>query len=258
MSNVIVLIHGFPFDHTMWYATIAALGAGTRAIVPDLPGFGRTPVSEREPSMEVFAHYLNEHLEELNVRSAIIAGMSMGGYVALSFAELFPEKVRGLALISTQTAADTGEAKANRFKLIEKIRAEGPGAALKAMAPKMFSTKHENNPDFHELLAKGAEQAGVAGLCWALEAMAKRKDKTAVIAKLNVPILVLHGSADKIIPIERMAGITQGKAEGYFLPISEAGHATPLETPDPIAQALLKFQNRVNEEQLRASALTST
>src|ERR1051326_4215811 len=95
----LLLIHGYPFDHTMWFSTIASLGANARVIAPDLPGFGKNPVrQEAKPSMGGYAEYLAHLLDENQERTIIIAGMSMGGYVALAFAEKYPNRVLGLGL----------------------------------------------------------------------------------------------------------------------------------------------------------------
>src|ERR1044072_1296618 len=94
----LVLIHGYPLDHTMWFGVIAALGAGVRTIAPDLRGFGKAGLPHREPSVDAMAQDIVSLLDRENIPRAVIAGMSMGGYVALAVAELARERVAGLAL----------------------------------------------------------------------------------------------------------------------------------------------------------------
>ena len=118
----IVLIHGYPLDHTKWYSSIAALGSQARVICVDLPGFGREPVLEEEPSMEAYANWIARVMDENEAPSAVVAGMSMGGYIALALAELAPNRVAGLGLVSTQSLADTEEARKARGEMIERIR----------------------------------------------------------------------------------------------------------------------------------------
>src|SRR5690348_3702228 len=110
----IVLIHGYPLDRSMWYGVIAALGAGVRVIAPDLRGFGKAAPAEGEPSVEAMAEDVLELLMAEKIDRALIAGMSMGGYVALALSELDPNRVAGLALINSQVYADTDEVRAGR------------------------------------------------------------------------------------------------------------------------------------------------
>src|ERR1051325_7740467 len=112
----LVLIHGYPFDHTIWFSTIASLGAHARVIAPDLPGFGRNAVlSGQSPSLEAFADFIAQVLDGNQQETAAIAGMSMGGYVALAFAEKYPARLAGLGMISSQAAADTPETRQGRI-----------------------------------------------------------------------------------------------------------------------------------------------
>ena len=240
----VVLIHGYPFDHTLWYGVIAAMGTGVRVIAPDLPGFGRTPVLESEPSMDVYADYILEQLVRNNAESAFIAGMSMGGYVALAFAERYPERVAGLGLISTQAAADTEQVRAGRAAVIQKVEHGGPSAAAQALAGKMFSPTHAQDPELARVPFEGAERAGVRGITWALRAMASRPDRTDVVKKLAVPGLVVHGTEDQVIPVERARAMAALLNQPHFLEIKKAGHCTPLEAPDPIAEGLARLIQR--------------
>src|SRR4051812_20007881 len=96
----LILIHGYPFDHTMWSEVVLALGDKTKIIAPDLPGFGDNPARNDEPSIDLMADDVAELFEFHHIKRAVVAGMSMGGYVALSFAERHKEQIAGLGLIS--------------------------------------------------------------------------------------------------------------------------------------------------------------
>src|SRR5688572_17681973 len=117
ITTPLVLIHGYPFDHTLWDPIVERLKGKVRLIVPDLPGFGRTPVSSAEPSIDRMGDYIADLLAKQNCESAVIAGMSMGGYVALSFAEKHPAKLAALGLISTHAWADSEEVKKARREM---------------------------------------------------------------------------------------------------------------------------------------------
>lgn len=244
----LLLIHGYPFDHTMWYSTIASLGSKAKVIAPDLPGFGNERVLQGgEPSMDRYAEFLRDHLDAHRHDKVVVCGMSMGGYVALAFAEKFPDRVHGLGLISTQAAADTPEARQGRKEMIAKIREKGSLVASEAILSKMFSGAHAANPDLSKYPVEGAERAGRDGLTWALQAMAARPDRTKPLTKLEFPVLVLHGTEDKIVPISKAHAMAERCQKPIFVEVREAGHATPLESPDQVATALVRLLKACKE-----------
>jgi pimeloyl-ACP methyl ester carboxylesterase len=237
----LVLIHGYPLDHSMWFGVIAALGAGVRTIAPDLRGFGKAGRPQDEPSLDTMAQDVISLLDRENIPRAVIAGMSMGGYVALALAEMAREKVAGLALVNSQCYADTEEARDGRRETIRKVRAEGPSVAANAVIPKMFAPALVNNPDFQRFPIAGAEAAGVEGICWALEAMARRPDRCHVISEAAFPTLVLHGTEDKFIPVEKARRMTELNPATHFVSIKGAGHGAAMEAPDEVATYLRRF-----------------
>jgi len=228
----LVLLHGYPFNHTMWEKAVAKFEADRRFLAPDLRGFG-VELGSAEPSLELMADDVAQQLPG----EAVVIGFSMGGYVALALAEKHPELVAGLALINSQTAADTEEARQGRRAMIEKVRKEGMRAATDAAIPKLFANPRE---ELSRYALKGAERAGVAGITWALEAMARRPDRTQVLRQLGKPILILHSTEDKFIPVARARELaTLLKAK--YVEIEGAGHCTPLEGPDKVAAAIKDF-----------------
>lgn len=228
----LVLLHGYPFDHTMWEKVVAKFEADRRFLAPDQRGFGVEPGSA-EPSLELMADDVAQQLPG----EAVIAGFSMGGYVALALAEKRPELVAGLALINSQAAADTEEARQGRRAMIEKVRKEEVRAATDAAIPKLFANPRE---ELSRYALNGAERAGVAGITWALEAMARRPDRTQMLRQLGKPILILHSTEDKFIPVTRARELaTSLKAK--YVEIEGAGHCTPLEAPDKVAAAIKDF-----------------
>jgi 3-oxoadipate enol-lactonase len=254
----LLLIHGYPFDHTMWFSTIASLGANARVIAPDLPGFGKNPaLRDAKPSMRAYAEYLVRLLDENKSETAIIAGMSMGGYVALALAEKYPERVLGLGLISSQAGADTSESRQGRLELIKKIRASGPSVAVDAVLPKLFSDEKGKKPELKEYPVDGANAAGVEGLCWALEAMARRKDRTDFLQSLRIPVLIVHGSEDKIVPGTRARQLAETLRDPILVELPGVGHASPLEAPDHVAAALARLTHKVRDGLAKESSADS-
>jgi pimeloyl-ACP methyl ester carboxylesterase len=244
----LVLIHGYPLDHTMWYGVIASLGGGVRTIAPDLRGFGRAAPAEGEPSIEAMADDVLELLKGEKIERAVIAGMSMGGYVALAMAEMDPRRIGGLALVNSQVYADTDEARAGRREMIKKVRAEGPGAAAQAAIPKLFAAARTNNPDFQRFAIEGSDKAGVGGLTWALEAMARRPDRSKILSEADFPVLILHSSEDRFIPPEKAQQMAELNRDAHLVVIKGAGHCAAIETPDEVASALRKFLEICSQE----------
>lgn len=225
----LVLLHGYPFDHTMWEGVIRGLGRERNVIAPDLRGFGSPPGSA-EPSLDSMA---DDVAGKFN-GTAFVAGFSMGGYVALALAERHPHKIAGLALINSQAAADTEEVRNARRSMIDKVLKDGIKAATDAALPKLFS---KQDPTWTAYPLKGAERAGVGGITWALEAMARRPDRTAVLERFGKPILIVHSTGDKFIPVERARTLADSVGARY-VEIEGAGHGTPIEVPERVADAL--------------------
>ena len=238
----LVLIHGYPLDHTMWFGVIASLGAGVRTIAPDLRGFGKSETAlEGEPAIEAYARDILRQLEESNIPRAVIAGMSMGGYVALALAEMAREKIAGLALVNSQCFADTEEARKARRELIQKVREGGPSVAAQAAIPKMFAAARTSDPDFQRFVISGAEAAGVDGIAWALEAMARRPDRSHILTDAFYPTVVLHSDEDQFIPVEKARKMAELNPQTHFVSVKKAGHAAAIEAPDEVADKLRKF-----------------
>jgi 3-oxoadipate enol-lactonase len=238
----LILVHGFPFDHTMWFSTIASLGSKAKVLAPDLPGFGKTPLlGDETPSMEAYAEFLMRQLDENKYEKAAVAGMSMGGYVALAFAEKYPDRLCGLGLISSQAAADSEETRQARKEMIKNIKAKGTSAVTEAIIPKLFSDAAGANPELTKYPQQGAERAGREGLTWAVQAMAARRDRVNVLGEIKCPVLIVHGTEDKIVPIAKVRTMSEVCHKPIFVEIAGAGHATPLEAPDQVANALAQL-----------------
>ena len=244
----LVLLHGYPFDHTLWFSTIASLGRRARVLAPDLPGFGRTPLPyKKTPSIELMADFVAEFLDQSDKKEVILAGMSMGGYVALAFANKYPQRLKGLGLISTKPGADTAEAKKGRKEIVQKIKSEGPQIAAQLIMPRLFAKEKPGSPEYAAYAQQGAERAGTEGLTFALEAMAARPDRTSMLRKLKIPVLFAHGNEDRLLPFAPVRDLAESCHDPILVEIKGAGHATPLEAPDQLAAALARLVDAVRE-----------
>ncbi len=133
----VVLIHGFPLDHTIWFPLIPLLKEKARLILPDLRGFGKSPVTPGIYDMGLLADDIKDMLDGLNIKQAVLAGHSMGGYVSLAFARCYPERLLGLALVASQAAADTPERRQGRLQTAGEVERTRRKSLAKTMPEKL-------------------------------------------------------------------------------------------------------------------------
>ena len=241
----VVLLHGYPFNRSMWADQMAELKKHHRVIVPDLRGHGGSAVSQAA-SMQTMATDVASLLETLNISRATIGGLSMGGYVALAFYRLFPLRVRSLVLADTRAQADTDEGKQNREQQAEKALREGMEGIADGLLPKLLApetvTKH---PEIVKRLRGMMAETNPEGAAAALRGMAGRQDQTSFLSRIIAPTLILVGSEDAITPVAD-SELMHREIGGSRLKIIEgAGHVSNLERPEEFNAALVKFLNDV-------------
>jgi pimeloyl-ACP methyl ester carboxylesterase len=243
----VLLVHGFPLDHTMWDAQIAALSQQARVIAPDLRGFGQTPLApgdaERGIAMEQYADDLAELLDSLSIREPIVlAGFSMGGYVAWQFVRRHGSRLRALVQCDTKATADSEEARSGRLKMAEHVAEWGSGRVAEMMGPKLFATAtFEKQPKVVTAMRTVVEQTLPAGIAAAQRGMAARPDVTSLLPTINVPTLVLAGEHDALSPPAEMREIAGAIPDAEFVVIPRAGHMTTMEEPEAVNAALVRF-----------------
>jgi pimeloyl-ACP methyl ester carboxylesterase len=233
----LVLIHGFPLDLSIWDAVVPLLENDFDLIVPDLRGFGESSTVDTPYTMLDFANDIAGLLDFLGVEKAAFVGHSMGGYVALAFAKEYPDRVIGLALVSSQAAADAPERKAGRYKTAKDVLEKGVDVVADAMTPKLSA--NEKVREFANLLMKAQSPAGVIG---ALKAMAEREDFMPVISQFTFPVALIHGDADALIPLDRAKEIKSALPSAQLVKLKKAGHMPMMEFPKETAEALKKLK----------------
>ncbi len=232
-DSALVLLHPFPLSSSYWSAEKEALGKRFSVVVPDLPGFGSAPV-QTDPSIAGMAAEVASRLDKQGISGpVIVAGVSMGGYVAFEFLRQFPQRVAGLALISTRASADTQEARDSRLKTIEKIEAGDRATFEKAVLPKLLGqTTMGTNPALVTRVKAELEKAPAAGIIAALRAMAGRVDSTPLLAKIRCPVLVMAGTEDSFIPSAEAEAMAAIIPSAQLELVARAGHLLNLEQPD--------------------------
>lgn len=231
-----VLLHGFPLDHHLWDDVVPLLSDTFDLIVPDLRGFGGSSTVESFYAMEDFAADIAALLDHLGIQKAAIVGHSMGGYIALAFARLYPARVTGLGLVGSQALADAPDRKEGRYKSAAEVADKGIGSVVAAMMPKLTSAAR-----LQEYAKQSMERQQPAAYIGALKAMAERVDSTPVLASFNFPVVLVHGDADALIPIDRAREIKAAIPEAHLVEISGAGHMPMMESPQKTAEALKRL-----------------
>jgi 3-oxoadipate enol-lactonase len=244
----VVMLHGFPFNRSMWREQAEALRDTHRVITPDLRGHGESEVAPGAATMEEVAKDVASLLDELNVEGASVAGLSMGGYVALAFYRLFPERVRSLVLADTRAQGDTDEARRTREETAGRALKEGMGTIADAMLPKLLApATHEHKPEVVARVREMILSTKPEGAAAALRGMAVRSNQTELLTEIRVPVLILVGSEDAITP-PADSRLMQSRIEGSRLEMIEgAGHVSNLERPEQFNRALLTFLGGLRE-----------
>lgn len=239
----LVLVHGYPLNRTLWEAQVKGLSGIARVIAPDLRGHGESENPSETLSMQVLAKDLRELIENLRIKEPVVlCGLSMGGYICFDFYRNYPGMVKGMILTATRATADSTEAKAKRDEAAELARVQGPVPISGAMLPKMMApVTYQNKPNLVEQVRRMMENISTQTIVGDLMAMKNREDSTSWLDKIDVPVLILHGVDDQIIPMNEVDIMKNGIKMSTLILIPEAGHLLNLEKPDIFNQAVMEF-----------------
>lgn len=255
---VVVLLHGFPLNRSMWAGQLTTLGKICRVIVPDLRGYGENPPLDPVPepyadgpaalTVEDLAGDVLALLDDLGVSEpVVVGGLSMGGYVAMALASIAPERVRALMLFDTRAEGDTPEAAQRRESQAKAVLETGSAQSLvTAMLPMLLcpSTLKEQ-PDLTRIVQQMMEAARPTTVAATLRGLARRPDRSAMLRELARPTLVVVGQEDAITPPSVAQTLAQLIPGSNLIFIASAGHLAPLEQPEAVNTAILEFLARV-------------
>ena len=194
----VVLVHGHPFDRSMWRPQTEALGkAGWRVIVPDLRGYGESPIGASVTTLEQFAGDISALLDALGIEVVVLCGLSLGGQIVMEFCRLYPERVRAIILAATFPQAETSEGKQNRNSTADRLLREGMGPYAEEVLPKMMAPHSiAALPAVAEHVLTMMRSARPTGAAAALRGRAERTCYEETLSNLDVPALIVVGDED--------------------------------------------------------------
>ena len=229
----VVLIHGSALNRTIWHAVAAEGLQGFQVILPDVRGHGESEATDGAYPMSLLADDLAGLLTHLGVAQAFVLGHSMGGYIALAFAEQYPDRIQGIGLITSKAHADSKEKREGRYQMAEEIRKRGSIALAESLAPRI-----SRDPAVIKLAYEMIKNTSDRGAIGVTLGMAERPDRTDDLAKLRIPGLVVAGEDDQIIPVESTKQMAESIPNGQFAVIPQSGHLPMVEAPQTLSDCL--------------------
>lgn len=242
----VVLIHGFPLCRKMWRPQVRPLTqAGYRVILPDLPGFGASAPLQGDVTMSAYADAVIGLLDHLQIESAVVGGMSMGGYVLLDLAERHAHRLSAALYLVTRAAADDLPGKVRRSDLAEAVRRGNLTAVPTAFEQLLFAPMTlKAHPELVDTVREWMAAASPEGVVGGLLALRDRKDYLTLLPTLRIPALVVGAAEDLAIPPVHATALAAGLPVAELHIIPAAGHMANLEQPEAFNQVLLAFLNK--------------
>ena len=238
-GNAVILLHGFLENITMWKYLAPVITQKNRVICIDLLGHGQTDCLGYIHSMEDMADAVHHVISELKIRKAILVGHSMGGYVALAFAELYPEMMKGLVLLNSTSRADSDERITNRTRAIKAVK-QNYVAAVRMSISNLFSEENREKLIAQiEWVREEALQTPLQGIIAAQEGMKLRKDREVILHFATYPILLILGKKDPVLNYEENVGQINGT--DVKLVTFNDGHMSHLENQAELEKVIVGF-----------------
>jgi pimeloyl-ACP methyl ester carboxylesterase len=240
----LVLVHGHPFDRTMWAPQIAEFSATRRVIAPDLRGYGASPVVPGITYLSDFAQDIAALLDDLEVDTFVLAGLSMGGQIAMDCYRQFGDRVRGLVLADTFPAAETAEGKRTRDAMADRLLAEGLRGYADEVLEKMVApyADAEVKAHVHRMMTATPAEGAAA----ALRGRAERPDYRELLTRVTVPALVVVGADDAYTPVSDAEDMHALLPDSTLRVVEGAAHMPNLERAKEFNEALGEFLARVD------------
>ncbi|ADB37203.1 alpha/beta fold hydrolase [Spirosoma linguale] len=231
--SLLCLIHGHGVDASIWGSVYADLALDHQVLTPD---FSRLT---HLTTIEAYADALYDQLALADGQKVILAGHSMGGYIALAFAEKHPDRVQGLVLYHSTAVADDEAKRQARQQVIQELRTSGTQPFIHKQMPKMVAPSYA--PERIEALEDRFRNLPAEALIAGIKAIANRPDRTAVIRDARFPVLLILGRDDQLIPYEKTAQLADLSSRIKLVTIEQAGHLSMVEQPAQSTAVLRDF-----------------
>ncbi|GHI06285.1 alpha/beta hydrolase [Streptomyces cellostaticus] len=240
----LVLVHGHPFDRTMWAPQLAAFSAGRRVIAPDLRGYGASPVTPGTVPLARHAQDIEELLDFLSVDSFVLAGLSMGGQIAMECYDRFGDRIRGLVLADTFPDPETPEGKRARAAMAGRLLAEGLRGYADEVLEKMVApyADPEVKAHVHRMMTATSPEGAAASL----RGRAERRDYRALLTRVSVPALVVVGADDTYTPVADAKAMHAAIPGSVLHVVEGAAHMPNLERAGEFNEVLADFLTEVD------------
>ncbi|MFB7639809.1 alpha/beta fold hydrolase [Peribacillus butanolivorans] len=235
-KKTLLFIHGFCGSHGYWRDIISGLKDKYRVIAIDLPGHGASEPLGASFTIEDMAVNIAAFLDEQHINQVYMFGHSLGGYITLSFAEQFAEKLSGFSLIHSTALPDDEAGKEGRLKSVEKIEIDGIPAFIDGLVPKLFAKSDDPNIENAKEIGYKTSVSGAIG---SLHAMRKRRDRNHVLKDTKLPVLLVAGEQDKVIPAKKTFTVKGDHIKEVIL--KGSGHMGMLEAPGKLTEEIIRF-----------------
>lgn len=238
-GTAVVLLHGFLENATMWDFYVPEFSKKYRVITIDLLGHGQTECMGYLHTMEDMADAVHAVLHELRIRKAIFVGHSMGGYVALAFAELYPDNVKGIVLLNSTSRADSEERKGNRDRAIVCVKKDYSSFIRMSIANLFSEDNREKLSEEIENVKLEALKTPLQGIVAALEGMKTRNDREVLLHFAPYPIMLILGEKDPVLNFDENKEQIEG-TDVKFTSFPD-GHMSHIENRNKLGKILLEF-----------------
>lgn len=242
----LVLLHGYLESGEIWDSFADRFPQGYRLIVPDLPGHGSSGTWGERHSMDDLAGAIRAILDAEGIEKVFLVGHSMGGYVVMAFADLFPENLLAYSLFHSTCFADNDEKKENRDREISLFLCGKKRQIVLVNIPKAFSMDNlDRMPEQVERARRIALENSEQGNIALLKGMKERPDRTAILKDSGLPLLLIGGMKDNYIPAEVFEKLVSLAPHAQVLRLEESGHMGFIEEPEKALLALTEMLDRI-------------
>jgi 3-oxoadipate enol-lactonase len=247
----VLFLHAFPLSADQWLPQLSRVPPGWRFVAADLRGFrGGDRIAEdlglEGATLDTHAGDVLSLMAHLDIPSAVIVGLSMGGYIALALMRRAPSQVAALVLANTRATPDSAKGLQSRDQMIEVARRDGASAVAADILPRLLGpTTLREQPDLVDAIRRLIEGNSTEGLISAIHAMKARPDSTPLLSSIACPTLVVGGAEDGAVPEEDLLAMRGAIPGADFVMVPRVGHLSNLEAPRTFNDALAGFLQRL-------------